>query len=347
MIAGTKERTKRFGREASVVAILRPMLQGAALIQATRPFAKEHRGRSWWCLFSTLALLGVTLAAGALPLHWWARLSGGLLAGLLLCRMFIILHDHQHGSILRRSKIAKAVVLAYGVLTLNPASTWNLSHNHHHRHNAKIRGANIGSFPVMTTAAWAKAGAAERFVYAASRHPLTILLAWVTVFFYGMTLRSFLRKPRRHSDCGVALLLHAAVWVSLLVFWPGAVLYSFVIPCGVASALGAYLFYAQHNYPDVVLCDNEKWDYTHAALRSSSFLDAGPLMHYFTGNIGYHHVHHLNSRIPFYRLPEAMASIPELRSPGRTSLRLADIRACFRLKLWDESRQKMVAFDGR
>jgi omega-6 fatty acid desaturase (delta-12 desaturase) len=111
-------------------------------------------------------------------------------------------------------------------------------------------------------------------------------------------------------------------------------------------AFGAYLFYAQHNFPAVELRDEAEWSYVHAALHSSSFIRMGRLMRWFTGNIGYHHVHHLNARIPFYRLPEAMAGIAELQSPRDTSLALRDVAACLRLKLWDRDQNRLVPFEA-
>src|SRR5262249_26961187 len=124
-------------------------------------------------------------------------------------------------------------------------------------------------------------------------------------------------------------------------------LFSLLLPLFLACALGAYLFYIQHNFPGVQMKPRQDWTYTFAALKSSSFMDGNPLVHWFTGNIGYHHVHHLNSNIPFYRLPEAMAAIPELRDPMRTSLAPMEIVRCFRLKLWDPERQEMVGFPRR
>jgi omega-6 fatty acid desaturase (delta-12 desaturase) len=117
-----------------------------------------------------------------------------------------------------------------------------------------------------------------------------------------------------------------------------------VIPLAVTHGMGTYLFYAQHNFPDMNLKSRREWDYTHAALRSSSMFDMPPLMHWLTGNIGYHHVHHLNHRIPFYRLPEAMASVPELQNPGRTSWRLRDVKACLDLAVWDPDRGRMLTY---
>jgi omega-6 fatty acid desaturase (delta-12 desaturase) len=89
----------------------------------------------------------------------------------------------------------------------------------------------------------------------------------------------------------------------------------------------------------------DAWSFGRAALESSSFMEMSPLMNYFTGNIGYHHVHHLNPTIPFYRLPEAMAAIPELQNPGKTTLKPRDVIQCFKLKLWDPEAGKMVGYD--
>lgn len=323
------------------------MHQGYAIIKATLPYIREQPLRSWWVLLSTLTLFAASLAGAALPLPWYLRLALGITGGLLLCRLFIIYHDHQHGTILRGSRIADILMTAFGILSLNPPSTWNASHNYHHKHNGKIRSASIGSYPVMTVQAYARASRADRFKYALSRHPLTISLAWLTVFLLGMTVQSLVRKPRQHLDCAVALVIHVALWVVLALYAPGALLFSFIVPLASGSALGAYLFYVQHNFPDVDLGDQSEWDYVFAALHSSSFLDTNRLMHWFTGNIGYHHIHHLNARIPFYRLPEVMKEFPELQVPGRTSLSPASILKCFRLKLWDPDRRAMVGFPAR
>ena len=119
------------------------------------------------------------------------------------------------------------------------------------------------------------------------------------------------------------------------------------IPIMIASAMGAYLFYAQHNYPTARLKPNSEWSHVDAALNASSYIAMSPLMHWFTGNIGYHHVHHLNAQIPFYRLPEAMASLEELQAPGITTLKLGDVLACLRLKLWSPEQNRFVTFAGK
>ena len=121
-------------------------------------------------------------------------------------------------------------------------------------------------------------------------------------------------------------------------------LFAFILPFAIASAAGAYLFYAQHTYEGLRIMPPEEWTYFAGALESSSYMQLSPLMSWFTGNIGYHHVHHLNPHIPFYRLPEAMAGIPELQHPTVTSLRPRDILACFRANLWKISTQRMVSY---
>ena len=117
-----------------------------------------------------------------------------------------------------------------------------------------------------------------------------------------------------------------------------------VIPMVVASGMGSYLFYAQHNYPSVELKIGRDWSHVQAALKSSSYIRMSRLFHWFTANIGYHHIHHLNHNIPFYKLPKAMAAIKELKNPGMTSLLPWDVYKCLRLKLWDVERNKLVAF---
>jgi omega-6 fatty acid desaturase (delta-12 desaturase) len=116
------------------------------------------------------------------------------------------------------------------------------------------------------------------------------------------------------------------------------------LPLCLATAVGGYLFYAQHNFPGVFVQPRESWSYTEAALHSSSFMKMGPVLRFFTANIGYHHVHHLLAQIPFYRLPEAMAALPELHDPPTTSFAPGEVLACFRLKLWDADLGQMVGY---
>jgi omega-6 fatty acid desaturase (delta-12 desaturase) len=235
---------------------------------------------------------------------------------------------------------------AFGLYVLTPSKVWTQTHNYHHAHTAKVVGSHVGSYMMLTTAMWEQATPGQRFMYKVFRHPLTILFGHFTVFIYGFCTAAFLRNPRKNTDSLLALVVQLAISVALYHYFGFAVLwFSFMLPQIIAHALGGYLFYAQHNFPEAYIQPRESWTFLRASLESSSYMKLGPVMNYLTGNIGYHHVHHLNYRIPFYRLPEAMAGIPELQNPrGVTSLHPRDVIACLRLKLWDVEQGKLVGF---
>jgi acyl-lipid omega-6 desaturase (Delta-12 desaturase) len=315
------------------------------LIDATRPFAVESRTRSWWALLSTLALFAVLVAIASLSTIMAARIAASTVAGLVIVRLFIIYHDYLHGAIFRKSKIARGFFYVYGMFVLTPPGVWRESHNYHHAHTAKIIGSHVGSYMMVTPAIWAKMSASERFLYKTIRHPLTLAAGVFTIFMYGMCVSPLRRAPKKHWEASIALSAFWLVSVGLVLAAGWATwLFAYFLPLAIATSFGAYLFYAQHNFPDIHIQPRESWSYTRAALESSSYMKMSKLMAWFTGNIGYHHVHHLNQQIPFYRLPEAMAGIPELRNPATTTLMPRDIIANFRLKLWDPERREMVGY---
>jgi omega-6 fatty acid desaturase (delta-12 desaturase) len=275
---------------------------------------------------------------------WPLRLLVSCLLGLVHVRLFVIYHDFQHGSLLKKSKIANLLMFLFGCMTLSPPSVWKRSHNHHHINNSKMYGASIGSFPIMTTADYAQASLASRIQYNLLRHPLTIGFGYLTTFFVGMCIRPLVLNPKRHWDAILSLLMHLGVLVLLASTDPWSIVFVVVVPMLIAAGLGSYLFYAQHNFPTAELKIGRDWTHVEAALKSSSFIQMSRLFHWFTANIGYHHVHHLNHKIPFYRLPQAMAAIEELGNPGVTSLLPWDIYRCMRLKLWDVEEQKLVSY---
>lgn len=314
------------------------------LLIASSKFAHEFKLRSWWHFGSSITAYLASVVLVCMPLPLWARFFASLISGLVIVRMFIIYHDFLHGAILRRSPIAKGVLFVYGMLVLSPTSVWKHSHDHHHHHNSRRSGANPGSFPMMTGEEYFHATPLVRWKYFLSRHWATILLGYLTVFLFGMTLKPFLSNPIRHLDAGLALFLHAgSIFVCSLFGWEYATLLV-IVPLSVACGLGSYLFYAQHNFPSCQLLGREQWHHVNAALSSSSYIPMSMLMRWFTGNIGFHHVHHLNAKIPFYRLPEAMRGLSELQSPGTTTLRLRDMWQCLHLNVWDSETQRLVSY---
>jgi len=319
------------------------MREGKDLILATKSYATDRTLRSWWCILSTTFLLIAALLGTLWHFPLVGKIVCSLLAGLLILRLFVIYHDQQHRAILPNSRLADIYMRIFGIFALSPSSIWRSSHNHHHKHNSKLRGSHIGSFPIMTKEQFLKSSKGERRRYLFQRHPLVILGGYIFVFLGGMCALPLVDKPREHYDCLVALFAHiiAGVLLTVMFGWL-TLLLTLIIPCFIAGAIGSYLFYAQHNFPGVSFNDAAGWTYEKAALESSSFLKTDFVMGWFTANIGYHHIHHLNSRIPFYRLPEVLNGVAELQEPKTTSLDPTEIFRCLRLKVWDVESQQMI-----
>jgi len=318
---------------------------GAELVNATKPFVEVSTAKSWRLVATTFILMIIVLVSAGMTPWWPVRLLLSILGALLMVRAFITYHDYMHGSILRESRLASWLYHVYAAFTLTPANSWRKSHNYHHGHVGQISTASIGAFPMMTTKMWKSASKSERFNYRFQRHPMIVLFGYITIFFFNVTLLPLLTNPSKHLDSAIALAVHIGL---IIVLWQFAgadvALYSMIIPMTIASALGSYLFYAQHSFKRMHVISHNAWNFYRAAMESSSYMRLNKLMQWFTGNIGYHHIHHLNIRIPFYRLPEAMAAIPELQSPVTTSLSPHDIVDCFKSSLWDEDTQRMVSY---
>lgn len=328
---------------------------GKELFDATIPFLEQSRSRSWWHVGSTLAILAAVLTIAAIAPWWPLRLAASIIGGLVMVRTFILYHDYMHGSLLSGSRLAQAMFYSLGVLLLTPPRHWRYSHNFHHAHIGKVIPtqekafpvmiSDIGSFPLISSDKWQQATAWQRLRYRVSRHPLTIVCGCLTIFLLVSCVTPLVKHPSKYWDGVFSLLAHGGL-ITLLWLYTGfdVVMFAMVLPYVIAAALGAYLFYAQHAYEGLRIASADEWTYFDSALDSSSYMKLGPIMSWFTGNIGYHHVHHLNSHIPFYRLPEAMAAIPELQHATETSLHPRDIVACFRANLWDISKQQMVTY---
>lgn len=322
------------------------MRTGQELISLAKPFASDNPRQSWWYLLSTLGLLLLAMMGTFWNFHLLARVVCSVLSGLLILRFFVIYHDQQHHAILSRSQLAEFLMRGFGLFSLSPSSIWRSSHNYHHKHNSNLRSAHIGSFPIMTKEQYLKSPRSKRLKYLFMRHPLTILFGYLFVFLLGMCLNPFLNNPRKHYDCLLALVLHVAIGLSLLYYFGlQTLILTQTLPHFIAYAIGSYLFYAQHNFPTVAFKDKAGWTYEIAALESSSYMKTGRIAAWFTANIGYHHIHHLNARIPFYRLPEVLRKVPELQNPRITTLSPLEIARCLRLKVWDVAAQRMIGLD--
>ena len=319
------------------------MLEGKNLILATRDFAVENRRKSWIYLLSTLMILLSSYAVGFMVTLPIIKVIIGILSGLVVVRMFVIYHDYLHNTILQNSIVARVIFYIFGLFILAPFSIWRRSHDYHHKHNSKLYTSSIGSFPIVTREKFLTAPKSERIIYLTVRHPLTIALGYITAFIYGMCIMSLTSSPRKHWDSALSLVFHFsfAVLVFTTFGWLTFLL-NFLLPALISSGMGSYLFYAQHNFPGVEFKQKENWSYYEAAMRSSSFMKMSKVMHWFTANIGYHHIHHMNAKIPFYRLPETLKHFPEFQNPKTTTLLPWDVWACMKLKVWDPEKNRML-----
>ncbi|MCI5055066.1 MAG: fatty acid desaturase [Flavobacteriales bacterium] len=319
------------------------MREGKDLILATRQYAKEIQSKSWVYTISTFLLFLISLTITLSPISLYIRVVASIATPLLLVRLFSLYHDFLHNAILYKSKLARLIFTIYGWYTLNPSSIWKRSHDYHHKHNSKLYSSSIGSFPIVTDKKFRASSKLEQNIYLFIRHPFTVAFGYVFAFIWGMCLLSVIRNPRKHFDSIIALVFHfsigALIWqqLGMLSFTLG-----FFIPAIISSAIGSYLFYAQHNFPGVKFSNKENWTYIGAALDSSSYMKMHPIMEWFTGNIGYHHIHHTNARIPSYRLKEVYKAFPEFQEAKVTTLKIKDIMACFRLKAWSEEKGRML-----
>jgi len=179
------------------------------LLLDSRPYAVDDPTRSWWAVWSTLVIMVTGFALCCLDLQWWLRLPISIVTGLVVVRMFVIYHDYEHGTILKKSRLAKVIMKGFGLCSLNAPSIWARSHNHHHKNNCRLYGGFIGSFPTMTTEEYDRATPVQRLAYRAERHPVTIALAYLSVFLFGMTIRPLFINPKQHFDCAIALVVQA------------------------------------------------------------------------------------------------------------------------------------------
>ncbi len=292
-----------------------------------------------------LAILVAAMFATVRPAYWITLLLAFPAAGLLV-RAFIIQHDCGHGSFFASRPLNDFVGRCMSVLTMAPYSVWRREHAQHHASSGNLDRRGAGDVDTMTVAEYQKLSTSGKLRYRLYRNPVFLFGFGVPAYF--MLLQRF---PWFHSltpsECWKSVLglnLAIAAFYAPLVYYFGIsdVLFVAMPIVHIASAAGGWLFFIQHQFEDTHWDKAEGWDFQVAALLGSSFYDLPKAMNWFTGNIGLHHIHHLNSMIPNYRLQACLAASPELRDINRMTL--ADSLKCASLKLWDENRRRLISF---
>ncbi|HRC85702.1 MAG TPA: fatty acid desaturase [Thermoanaerobaculia bacterium] len=313
-----------------------------------RPYQGPDRARSLWQLGNTAALfVGLwALMYKSLSVSYWLTLLLAVPAAFMLVRLFIIQHDCGHGSFFRSRKAADAVGFVLGVVTLVPYSYWRRSHAIHHATSGNLDHREFGDIDTLTVREYQALPKGRRLAYRLYRHPVVLFLIG-PVYQFVFKHRLPLDAPRtwRREWWSIAW-TNLALAAAVALLWATLGLKSFLLVHApiilISGSAGVWLFYVQHQFVETYWDPDHEWSFFRAALEGSSYYDLPAVLHWFTGNIGYHHIHHLSSRIPNYRLARCQREIPQLSLASKITL-FESLRTA-RLKLWDEAQRKMVSF---
>ena len=267
-------------------------------------------------------------------------------AAAFLLRLFTIQHDCGHGAFFARRSLDDWTGRILGVLTLTPYDYWRRAHAIHHASAGNLDQRGIGDITTLTVAEYRALSRVRRLAYRLYRHPLVMFgigPIWVFLLKQRLPFGMMRSGPlpwvsTMATNLAVALLVIISAWAVGI----GPFLATHLPIVLLAGAAGVWLFYVQHQFEETHWAKDDNWNFPGAALHGASHYDLPLVLRWLTGNIGIHHVHHLSSRIPFYRLPEVLHQHPELAAIGRVSLR--DSVGCVRLVLWDEERARLVRF---
>ena len=311
------------------------------------PYAKPDSRRAALCLASSVPpYLGLSLAIYLLLARSPLALLLALPAAVFLVRSFIVFHDCSHGSFLRWRRANMWLGRATGLLIYSPFLRWRHDHAVHHASSGDLDRRGTGDVRTLTVTEYRALSTRGRLGYRLMRNPLIMFgLGPIVAMIIGPRIVARGARPRMRrsviaTDLAIATMVVGLCWLIgwrdyLLVFGPSALL---------AGSIGIWLFYVQHQFEDGYWSGGPDWSFTDSALRGSSYLKLSPVLRFCTGNIGYHHVHHLNAMIPNYNLRRAHDQTPALH--GVPTLSLADGLRATRLKLWDEQSRRLVSFRG-
>jgi acyl-lipid omega-6 desaturase (Delta-12 desaturase) len=312
-------------------------------------YREPRHGRSIFEIAVTLVPFVALWAFAWVAVHfgyWELSLLLAVPAAGFLVRLFMIQHDCGHGSFFRYRLANDWVGRFLSVLTLTPYDDWRRAHAVHHANSGHLDRRGVGDIVTLTVHEFQILAVWGRLRYRLYRHPLVmfglgaayqfLLRHRLPIRLVGGGLHSWISAMM--TNLAIAVAATALIWFIgigsfLLVHLPIALL---------AGSVGVWLFYVQHQFEETFWAHGREWNFHEASLRGSSYYDLPRVLRWFTANIGVHHVHHLCSRIPYYRLPQTLRDNPDLRSVSR--LTLFQSFRCVRLVLWDESRRRLVSF---
>ena len=322
--------------------------EGADWRRAVEPYVGPNARRASFQVVTTLVPLALTMWAthAVLAVSPWLALIFVLPAAGLLVRTFILMHDCAHGSFYASRKLNDTVGFLTGVLTLTPFAQWRRDHALHHASSGDLDRRGHGDVKTLTVREYLALSSRGRLGYRIVRHPLLLLIGgpFYLVFSNRMTGQGTSTGPKQVAsvwltNAAIAVLLAIAF---LAVGWQTVVL-AYLVPFYIAAMTGVWLVYVQHQFEDANWAPHEDWNYVDAALRGSSHLRLSPLLQWFTGSIGLHHVHHVAPKIPNYRLQPCHDANEMFHQSPVITFRSG--MAGLRLALWDEDSHRLVGFN--
>lgn len=310
------------------------------------PFEKSTAKKSVWQIINTVVPFIILwyLAYKSLSVSYWLALVPAVLAAGFMTRVFIIFHDCTHHSFFKSRRVNRIVGTCMGVLTLFPFDQWGHEHSVHHATSGNLDKRGTGDIWTLTVNEYLAAPFRLRLAYRLYRNPLVMFgLGPIYVFLLKNRFnRKGARKKERMNTYLTNVLIVALV--GLLCWTLGW--QSFLLVHGsiflIAGSIGIWLFYVQHTFEDSYFEEDKEWEYVKAAVEGSSFYKLPKILQFLTGNIGFHHVHHLSPRVPNYKLEEAHNNTLPLKNVP--TITLATSLRSIRFRLWDEQNNNFVSF---
>ncbi len=309
-------------------------------------YQQPSRWRSIWQMIDTLIPYAALwwLMYKSMAISYWLTLPLAILAGGFLVRVFIIHHDCGHGSFFKSRKANDIWGFITGVLTFTPYYLWRWEHAIHHAGSGDLDRRDLGAVWTLTVQEYLEASRWKRFSYRLARNPVVLFV--IAPLFLFLVIHRFssarASKRERQSVYWTNLAILGLATALSLVFGVKAYLMIQVTIIGVAGSAGVWLFYVQHQFEGVYWQRHGEWDYTAAALQGSSFYKLPRILQWFSGNIGFHHIHHLSARIPNYNLERCHKAEPLFQ--GVPPITLFSSFKSLTFRLWDEQRQKLVGY---